>query len=55
MKLRFRLSRSGIEDHARGEVRYCLPGVGIGVEFIGLEPEYLRAIEEEIAGTPVIG
>jgi len=25
------------------------------VEFIGLEPEYLRAIEEEIAGTPVIG
>jgi hypothetical protein len=55
MKLRFRLSRSGIEVHARGEVRYCLPGVGIGVEFIGLESEYVRAIEEEIAGTPVIG
>lgn len=55
MKLRFRLSRSGIEVHARGEVRYCLPGVGIGVEFIGLEPEYFRAIEEEISGTPVIG
>ena len=55
MKLRFRLSRSGIEVQARGEVRYCLPGVGIGVEFIGLAPEYLRAIEEEIAGTPVIG
>lgn len=55
MKLRFRLSRSGIEVHARGEVRYCLAGVGIGVEFIGLEPEYVRAIEEEIAGTPVIG
>jgi hypothetical protein len=29
--------------------------VGIGVEFIGLEPEYLRAIEEEVSGTPVIG
>lgn len=55
MKLRFRLSRSGVEIHARGEVRYCLPGVGIGVEFIGLESEYVRAIEEEIAGTPVIG
>ena len=55
MKLRFRLSRSGIEVHARGEVRYCLAGVGIGVEFIGLEPEYVRAIEEEIAGIPVIG
>jgi len=25
------------------------------VEFIGLTPEYLHAIEEEIAGTPVIG
>lgn len=55
MKLRFRLSRSGIEVHARGEVRYCLPGVGIGVEFIGLSPEYVHAIEEEIAGTTVIG
>jgi hypothetical protein len=55
LKLRFRLSRSGIEVHVRGEVCYCLPGVGIGVEFIGLSPEYLNAIEEEIAGTPVIG
>ena len=27
MKLRFRLSRSGIEVHARAEVRYCLAGV----------------------------
>ena len=55
LKVRFRLSRSGIEVQARGEVRYCLAGVGIGVEFIGLAPEYLHAIEEEIAGTPVIG
>jgi hypothetical protein len=29
--------------------------VGIGVEFVGLAPEYVRAIEEEVAGTPVIG
>lgn len=55
LKLRFRLTRSGVEVHARAEVRYCLPGVGIGVEFIGLPPEYVRAIEEEIAGTPVVG
>jgi PilZ domain len=55
LKLRFRLSRSGIEVHARGEVRYCLPGVGIGVEFIGLAPEYVQAIQEEITGSPVIG
>lgn len=55
MKLRFRLNRSGVEVHARAEVRYCLPGVGIGVEFIGLELEYVQAIEEEVAATPVIG
>ena len=55
MKLRFRLNRSGVEIHARAEVRYCLPGVGIGVEFVGLSPESVHAIEEEIAGTPVIG
>lgn len=55
MKLRFRLNRSGVEVQARGEVRYCLPGVGIGVEFVGLSPEYVRAIEEELSGTPVVG
>lgn len=55
MKLRFRLSRSRMEVHARAEVRYCLPGVGIGVEFIALEPQYVHAIEEEIAGTRMIG
>jgi hypothetical protein len=55
MKLHFRLSRSGTEVHARAEVRYCLSGVGIGVEFIGLSAEYLRAIEEEISNAPVVG
>jgi hypothetical protein len=55
LKLRFRLNRSGIEVQARGEVRYCLTGVGIGVEFVGLSPEYVQAIEEEVAGTPIIG
>jgi PilZ domain-containing protein len=48
LNLRFRLSLSGAEIEARGEVRYCLEGVGVGVEFVGLPPEAARAIEEEI-------
>jgi hypothetical protein len=46
--LRFRLTRSSIEVQTRAEVRYCLAGIGIGVEFIGIGPEAVRAIEEEI-------
>src|SRR5260370_37617122 len=49
LKLRFRLSRSGILLHTRCEVRYCLKGVGIGVEFVDVTPELTRAIEEEIS------
>ena len=48
LNLRFRLGLSGAEIEARGEVRYCLEGVGVGVEFVGLPPEGARAIEEEI-------
>jgi hypothetical protein len=48
LKVQFRLSRSGHTVHARGEVRYCLPGVGIGVEFVEISPEDARAIEDEI-------
>ena len=46
--LRFRLTRSNVEVQTRGEVRYCLPGIGIGVEFVGIRPEAVRAIEKEI-------
>ena len=46
--LRFRLTRSNAEVQTRGEVRYCLPGIGIGVEFVGIRPEAIRAIEREI-------
>jgi PilZ domain len=46
--LRFRLTRSNVEVQTRGEVRYCLPGIGIGVEFIGIGPEARRAIEEDL-------
>src|SRR6266851_1762745 len=48
VNLRFRLTRSNVEVQTRGEVRYCLPGIGIGVEFVGLGAEAVRAIEKEL-------
>jgi hypothetical protein len=48
VNLRFRLTRSDVQVQTRCEVRYCLPGVGIGVEFIGLGIESVRAIEKEL-------
>lgn len=49
MKLEFWLSRSGRQIKSRAEVRYCLPGVGIGVEFIDITDDDRNAIESEIA------
>jgi PilZ domain-containing protein len=48
LNLRFRLALSGAEIRTRCEVRYCLPGVGVGVEFIGISPEAIRHIEREV-------
>ena len=48
LKVKFRLTRSNYEVHARGEVRYCLEGVGIGLEFVEISEEAQKAIEEEI-------
>ena len=48
LNLRFRLAATGIEVRTRCEVRYCHPGIGIGVEFIGLSPEATGAIEREL-------
>jgi PilZ domain len=48
LNLQFRLAISGVEIHTRGEVRYCLPGVGVGVEFVGLSPQAVRQIEREV-------
>lgn len=48
LKLRFRLARSRVLVETRCEVRYCLRGVGVGVEFVAIAPEAVRAIEEEI-------
>jgi hypothetical protein len=49
LKLKFRLSRTGVMVQTRGEVRYCLKGVGIGVEFVDASMEAVSAIEEEIS------
>jgi len=48
LKLRFRMARSGILVQTRCEVRYRLSGVGIGVEFIDISSDAVRAIEEEM-------
>lgn len=48
LKLKFRLTRSNRAVSARGEVRYCLSGVGVGVEFIGMPAADQKAIRDEI-------
>jgi hypothetical protein len=48
LKVRFRLERSRHEVRARAEVRYCLRGVGVGVEFVDISAEDLEAIESEL-------
>jgi hypothetical protein len=48
LNLRFRLAITGAEIRTRCEVRYCLPGVGVGVEFVGISPQAVREIEREI-------
>jgi len=48
LKVRFRLARSNYRVQTRCEVRYCLPGVGVGVEFIDIAPRDEKAIRKEI-------
>jgi hypothetical protein len=48
LKLSFRLARTGAKIVTRCEVRYCLAGAGLGIEFVDLPPEHARAIEAEI-------
>jgi hypothetical protein len=49
LNVRFGLLLTEQEIQTRCEVRYCQPGVGIGVEFVGLLPEDRKTIEKEIA------
>lgn len=44
----FRLARTGVEVRSRCEVRYCLEGVGVGVEFVNISPKAALAIEKEL-------
>ena len=48
LKLNFFLMRSNYEINCRGEVRYCLPGVGIGVQFVDIPRDAQEAIEQEL-------
>jgi hypothetical protein len=48
LKLNFRLVKSDHPIDVRCEVRYCLAGVGVGVEFIGMSPTDQQAIAKEI-------
>lgn len=48
LKVSFRLARSNHRVETRCEVRYCMPGLGVGVEFIGIPASDQKAISEEI-------
>ena len=48
IRLRFDLLRTGYIVRAQGEVRYCLPGIGIGVLFVNLPEPARIAIEREL-------
>lgn len=48
LNLSFCLALSGVEVQARGEVRYCLPGVGVGVQFVDIAENAIHSIEREI-------
>lgn len=49
LSIRFKLAHSGVEIRTRAEVRYCLAGVGVGVEFLGITADAVKAIEAEIS------
>ena len=48
LKVQFRLVKSDYEINVRAEVRYCLDGVGVGVEFLDISEDAMDAIEEEL-------
>lgn len=48
LNVQFRLGQTRAMVVTRAEVRYCLPGVGVGVEFVNISEEALQAIEREV-------
>jgi hypothetical protein len=49
LNLSFRLSQTGVDIRTRSEVRHCIPGVGVGVEFIDISADAADNIATEIA------
>jgi len=47
LKVSFRLAKSNYPISVRCEVRYCLSGVGIGIEFIDMPSADQEAIAKE--------
>ncbi len=54
LQVRFRLAHSDYVVNARCEVRYCLPSVGVGVEFVQISSEAERAIRRAISHAPLV-
>jgi hypothetical protein len=48
LQISFLLPQTGTRVKSRCEVRYALPGVGVGVEFMDISPADQRAIRNEI-------
>jgi hypothetical protein len=48
LNLQFRMAVTNAVVETRCEVRYCLSGVGVGVEFVGITPEAKKDIEREL-------
>jgi hypothetical protein len=49
LQLRFDLVCTGTTVEALGKVRYCVPGVGVGVQFLDLPGACRLAIEKELS------
>lgn len=48
LQISFLLPKTQARVKSRCEVRFALPGVGVGVEFVDISPEDQRAINNEI-------
>jgi hypothetical protein len=52
LRLRFRIQDVLIE--AAAEVRYTMPQMGMGVRFLGVEPDDLSALQSLVEGKPLV-
>ena len=51
--LHMRFTVRGTPIEVTGEVRYCMPKVGMGVQFLDLRPDYQDLLEELVEGKPL--